>query len=61
MGDVKILNPDGWSVIGNLVPKECSAPVTEDVFDAHNCTLTLEDVVIIDGHPLIPVKVTPSW
>jgi hypothetical protein len=53
-------NPNQFSVKGNIAPVELSKPTSTTVFNANHCTLSLKQVVILDGNSLTPIRRTPS-
>jgi hypothetical protein len=54
-------NPTSWGVLGNLVNTEIGEPESTTPFTPSNCSLTLGDPVLIDGHTLTPLKVESDW
>lgn len=54
-------NPTAWTVIGNIINTEIGEPESTTPFTPTDCTLSLIDDVLIDGHTLTPLKVEPDW
>lgn len=54
-------NPTAWTVIGNIINTEIGEPESTTPFTPSNCSLTLGDPVLIDGHTLTPLQVTSDW
>lgn len=54
-------NPIGWSVKGNIAPEELSNPPSSEVFDLHNCSITLLTPVIVEGSSLTPLRINSSF
>ena len=53
--------PEEWSVKGNIAPEELSNPTSNDVFELHNCSITLLTPVIVEGRSLTPLQINSSF
>ena len=61
MSGIITLNPENWSVTGNLIPSDVGSPTSTLPFTANDCSLTVLSAALIDGELLIPLQVLPDW
>jgi hypothetical protein len=53
--------PEEWSVKGNIAPEELSNAPSSEVFDLHNCSITLLTPVTVEGRILTPLRINSSF